>query len=261
MEFIDQYNQQIELKSYPKRIISLVPSQTELLYDLGLEEEVIGITKFCVHPKKWHQTKERIGGTKDVNIEKVKALQPDLIIGNIEENTKEDYEQLIKIAPVWMSDVETFEQAIDMIKAIGLMTNKEEKSKELAQAIEQKFTHLRANVSTQWTYLYFMWKDPYLTAGNNTFIGKIIEKLGGINLQKENRYPEINFDTMPEPEHVLLSSEPYPFDEKHLSFFKEKFPNAQLHLVDGEFFCWYGSRLEKAANYFEQFLKEIERVK
>ena len=101
-DFTDKLNRSITLFDKPLRIISLVPSQTELLYDLGLDEEVVGITKFCVHPDVWYRTKTRIGGTKTVNIEKVKSLSPTLIIANKEENTKSDIEALEKIAPVWI---------------------------------------------------------------------------------------------------------------------------------------------------------------
>ena len=101
--FIDQLQSEIRLDRVPRRIVSLVPSQTELLYDLGLEDEVVGITKFCIHPNKWFSSKDRIGGTKSINIDQVKSLAPDLIIGNKEENTIEDIERLREIAPVWMS--------------------------------------------------------------------------------------------------------------------------------------------------------------
>jgi ABC-type Fe3+-hydroxamate transport system substrate-binding protein len=94
MYFTDQLNRIIELASTPQRIVSLVPSQTELLFDLGMDETVVGITKFCVHPKEWHQSKTRVGGTKKVNIEKVISLKPDLIIANKEENLKSDIEAL-----------------------------------------------------------------------------------------------------------------------------------------------------------------------
>src|ERR1700741_3198050 len=109
MHFIDQTGRKISIPQIPQRIISLVPSQTELLFDLGLDKEVVGITKFCVHPPEWFQTKTRVGGTKQLKIDLIKQLQPDLIIANKEENVKEQIEELEKHFPVWISDVNNLE--------------------------------------------------------------------------------------------------------------------------------------------------------
>src|SRR3954454_13457271 len=134
--YTDQLGREIELLRYPpNKIISLVPSQTELLYDLGLDEEIIGITKFCVHPEHWFKNKERVGGTKNVNIENIQSLKPDLIFANKEENVKEQIEQLETIAPVWISDITTFEDALQMIKCIGEITNTTSKAETLITQI------------------------------------------------------------------------------------------------------------------------------
>lgn len=257
IESKDQMNTIIRLEYVPRRIISLVPSQTELLYDLGLDDEVVGITKFCIHPESWFHEKTRIGGTKNVQIEKVRELQPDLIIGNKEENTRADIEQLREIAPVWMSDIDTLEQSIEMILEIGKITDREKESVRLATSVQQKFTDLAQTITKKWTCLYFMWKDPYFTVGKNTFIDAMIECCGGINLQNETRYPEWDFSQDCSPDVILLSSEPYPFNETHRDFFKEKYPQSNIVLADGEYFSWYGSRLEKAPAYFEKLVKQI----
>lgn len=122
--YTDQLGRKIELNYIPKRIISVVPSQTELLHSLGMEEEVIGITKFCVHPQQWFRIKIRIGGTKQLDIGKIKNLQPDLIIANKEENTRDQIEKLAIHFPVWISDVNTLEDALSMIYSIGNMLDK-----------------------------------------------------------------------------------------------------------------------------------------
>jgi iron complex transport system substrate-binding protein len=260
IESIDQMNNTIRLESFPRRIVSLVPSQTELLYDFGLKDEVVGITKFCIHPDSWFQSKERIGGTKNVSIEKVKALNPDLIIGNKEENTEADILKLKEVAPVWMSDIDTLQHSLDMIREIGKMTNREDESLRWVNAIQQNFLNLNQKISKKWTCLYFMWKDPYFTVGKNTFIDAMIESCGGINLQTESRYPEWNFTKSINPDVVLLSSEPYPFNESHIDFFQERYPQSNVLLVDGEYFSWYGSRLEKAPMYFEKILRKIDVI-
>ena len=129
MLIADQMHRKIHLPRFPlRRIISLVPSQTELLYDLGLEEEVVGITKFCVHPPEWFQSKARVGGTKTIHFEKIKALQPDLIIGNKEENEREQIEALAECFPVWMSDIATLEDALDMMLRVGALVDRPEQA-------------------------------------------------------------------------------------------------------------------------------------
>lgn len=257
IESTDQLNITIRLETNPVRIVSLVPSQTELLYDLQLDEAVVGITKFCIHPDTWFQRKQRIGGTKNVNIEKVRELQPDLIIGNKEENTQSDIEQLRKIAPVWMSDIDTLEQALEMILEIGKLTDRKTESNSIVQATRINFEKLEHVIERQWTCLYFMWKDPYFTVGTNTFIHAMIQSCGGINLQTATRYPEWDFSQPVFPDVILLSTEPYPFNESHVAFFRDKYPAAKILLVDGEYFSWYGSRLEKAPAYFEQLVTAI----
>src|SRR5215831_15778124 len=170
----DQSGKNVLLNQFPpKRIISLVPSQTELLYDLGLDEQVVGITKFCVHPEHWFRNKERVGGTKDINVDKVKSLQPDLILANKEENVKEQIAQLETIAPVWISAITTFEDALQMIKSVGKMTNTREKALSLILHIVKNFSQLQAtNHKLQTSYL--IWRNPYMTIGGDTFINNML---------------------------------------------------------------------------------------
>lgn len=257
--FIDQMNNKIHLDYYPSRIISLVPSQTELLYTLGLSNRVVGITKFCIHPKKWFRTKNRIGGTKNVDIQKVKNLKPDLIIGNKEENNIKDIQSLDGIAPIWMSDIYTLDDAYSMIKSIGQITGIEALSKQLVIDIKNEFQNLK-DISLYKdlkgkTVQYFMWHNPDMVAGKSTFINCILEECGFINLTKENRYPEVSLNV--NPDFVFLSSEPFPFGNNHLSYFKDAFPNSKIVFVDGEMFSWYGSRLKIAPSYFQLLFEKM----
>lgn len=255
----DQIGDQIEISEYPERIVSLVPSQTELLFDLGLGDRVVGITKFCVHPKQWFQSKNRVGGTKDVDIEKVKSLNPDLIIGNKEENTLKDISALRKIAPVWISDVNNLEDSIDMIKSVGEICKASPKATEISSQITKNFDNLKFT-GTGKTVLYFIWKNPYMVAAKDTFIDAVLtHQLGLVNVMvDEKRYPNIDLENLSVvPDYIFLSSEPYPFKEKHKREIKEIFPNAKVALVDGEYFSWYGSRLIDAPKYFEKLFGEI----
>ncbi len=256
----DQLGRNVELQQHPpNRIISLVPSQTELLYDLGLNEEVIGITKFCVHPEQWFRNKERIGGTKSVNIEKVKSLKPDLIIANKEENVKEQIDQMKQFAPVWISDIQTFEDALEMIKSIGDITTTKENAESLITRITTNFSELQA-ANYQLKIVYLIWRNPYVTIGSDTFIHDMLNKCGLQNVFEHlKRYPEISIEQLSSmnPQLILLSSEPYPFKEKHVEELQPHFSNAKIILVDGEMFSWYGSRMLYASKYFNDLLIQL----
>lgn len=247
------------LTSLPRRIVSLVPSQTELLYDLGQEAEVVGITKFCIHPDTWFRSKARIGGTKNVHFEKVQALAPDLIIANKEENVKEQVEALTAIAPVWMSDIHTLEDSAAMIAAIGELTGKPETAAIINQKIQDGFALIR-KPATRTSVLYLIWREPWMSVGHDTFIHDILVRLGLHNAWGDApRYPEISLRDMQErnPQYIFLSSEPYPFKEKHIAELQAVVPDARILLVDGEMFSWYGSRLQWAGPYLQQLLDNM----
>ncbi len=247
--------------SSPKRIISLVPSITELLHFLQLEAETIAITKFCVHPPTWFKNKTRIGGTKNINVEKVISLTPDLILCNKEENVQAQIETLAATLPVYICDVKTYDDALQMIKEIGILTSKEMEATELIKNIGVAFEQTKISSSKKIKTAYLIWKEPYITVGGDTFISAMMEKAGLENIYKqENRYPtktisEIQND---KPELILLSSEPYPFKEKHIVELKEYFPNTIIKLVDGEMFSWYGSRMLYAAPYFKELHEQCQ---
>jgi ABC-type Fe3+-hydroxamate transport system substrate-binding protein len=252
----DMLGRDVELRFPPKRIVSVVPSQTELLHYLGLEDEVVGITKFCVHPDSWFRNKTRIGGTKKLNIEKIRELQPDLIIANKEENEREQIEELAKEFPVWISDIQNIPQALQMIQVTGQLTDKEAKANELVDEIVMGFTNLQ-KATTPKRVAYFIWYNPWMSVGGDTFISNIIQTIGWHNvLQHESRYPEVNLEQLKElnPELVLLSSEPFPFKEKHMDEIKAILPDAEVKLVDGEMFSWYGSRMKEAVGYFSNLI-------
>ena len=249
----DQMHRTVQVPTHPQRIISLVPSQTELLYDLGLGERVVGITKFCVHPETWFSSKHRVGGTKKVDLEKVRALKPDLIIGNKEENERKDIEVLAAEFPVWMSDVRDLDGALDMILRVGELTGTQQNAQDLIHGIEGAFAALPTHDEPR-TAAYFIWRDPFMVAGHGTFVNDMLKRCGLTNVFDEDdaRYPQISAQELEEagPEVILLSSEPYPFKEKYIAEFKEICPEARIELVDGEMFSWYGSRLLKAPAYF-----------
>lgn len=254
MNYTDQTENTITLKGIPKRIISLVPSQSELLWDLGLRKELVGITKFCIHPDEMYKTIERVGGTKKLNIEKIRALKPDLIIGNKEENEQSQVEELRKEFPIWMSDIYDLSDAYEMITAVAEITDKKKKAEQIIKAIQDKFSKLDIAKFTGKKVAYFIWYDPFMIAAPDTFINYILEKLGMINaFSYLTRYPEINASQIKgaDPDLIFLSSEPFPFKEKHVAELQQICPHAEILLVDGEMFSWYGSRLQFAPDYFK----------
>ncbi len=263
MNFTDQLNRNIEIPAWPpRRIVSLVPSQTELLADLGLDDEVVGITKFCVHPEKWFREKSRVGGTKTLNFEKIKNLNPDLIIGNKEENERVQIEELAEYFPVWLSDVRTLEDAYDMMERAGELVGKTAEAKNLIEKISTSFAAHRvpSTVNRPPSTVYFIWRKPYMAAGSDTFIDEMLRVAGFENVfSHKKRYPEISLDELAKakPEVILLSSEPYPFAEKHFESFREVCPQAKVQLVDGEMFSWYGSRLLRSAAYFQKLRETL----
>lgn len=259
MLITDQINHQFELKTTPKRIISLVPSQTELLYDLGLDENVVGITKFCIHPKEWFETKIRVGGTKTVSFEKIAELKPDLIIANKEENTKSEIEALQKLYPVYTSDINTLKESFNMIATIGSITNISPKATQIINQVTIDFENLKPLHTTK-SVLYFIWQQPFMSVGTDTFINDMLNRCGFYNaLTDKTRYPELSEEQIKtiNPDLIFLSSEPFPFKEKHINNFKKLCPNAKVVLVDGEMFSWYGSRLTKAKHYFVDLIEKL----
>ena len=250
----------VQIPSRPRRIISLVPSQTELLFDLGLEEEVVGLTKFCVHPAGKMKEKTIVGGTKNFHFDVINELRPDLILGNKEENYQEGIEQLAGKYPVWMSDIETLSDALSMIRQVGQLTGTEEKANQLGQKIQREFDELRPLFSAEVAYL--IWKAPFMAVGSGTFIHEMLQQCGLQNVFRHtSRYPVISPADLAQaaPQAVLLSSEPFPFKEKHREEVQTLCPGAVVTIVDGEMFSWYGSRLRHAPRYFRGLLEELEQ--
>lgn len=251
------------LPSDPRRIVSLVPSQTELLWHLGLEAETVGITSFCIHPPGWLRTKTKVGGTKSIKADLIRQLNPDLIIANKEENVKEQIEELANDYPVWVTDVNNLDACLNMISDIGRLTGKEKKADSLAEGIRKNFAELQTTdpeISIKGhkpRTAYLIWRKPYMTVGGDTFIHDMISRCGFENVFSERkRYPEISVAELQaaNPQLLLLSSEPYPFKQQHIDELSSVLPGCRIMLADGEFFSWYGSRLFDAPGYFKKLI-------
>lgn len=252
LSFPDQLGYSISLHTSPQRIISLVPSQTELLADLGVDQNVVGITKFCIHPSSWRSQKTIVGGTKKFHFDIIDKLKPDLLIGNKEENYQEGIERLREKYPVWMSDIVSLDDALSMIRSVGLITAKEVEAEKISTEILNNFRSIKRYKEHK--VLYLIWRKPWMGAGRKTFIDSILAALGLKNaLASVDRYPEITEDEIRKlaPAYIFLSSEPYPFNTMHAEEIHRISPESKIMLVDGEMFSWYGSRLKKAPDYFK----------
>jgi ABC-type Fe3+-hydroxamate transport system substrate-binding protein len=255
-KIVDQLGIELNLPIKPLRIVSLVPSQTELLFDLGLDDRIVGVTKFCIHPES---TKEKtiVGGTKNFRFDVIDQLQPDLIIGNKEENYEEGILSLRKKYPVWMSDIVALDDALSMIRSIGEITCTQTKSEAINHSIINEFETLPLFASR--SCLYLIWKKPWMAAGKNTFIDSMLSAINLVNVVNAQRYPELSDQDIValSPDVILLSSEPYPFKENHIQELKALVPTSQIALVDGELFSWYGSRLIKSPAYFSSLRNQL----
>lgn len=256
---IDQLNRKVNIPANPQRIISIVPSQTELLYDLGLKERIVAQTVFCVHPANEFKTAIKIGGTKKLDLEKIFSLKPDLIIANKEENEKSQIEELEKHFPVWISDIETIQDALDMINSIGKITQTQQKALAIIDSINQARAKFKSKQVISMKVIYLIWQKPYIAVGRQTFIKNMLEEVGFVNMIEENRYPEISVEDLKNlnADYILLSSEPFPFNEFHKSEIENLIGKKNCIVVDGEFFSWYGSRMMLAYPYFGEILKKL----
>jgi len=256
----DQMQREVILPQPALRIVSLVPSQTELLFALGAGELVVGATKFCTEPPEQIAGVSKVGGTKKFDFEAIAALKPDLIIGNKEENYAEGIEQLAVRYPVWMSDIVTLEDALEMIQGIGVLASKKQAATQMANTIAASFSSLAEQSFPTVNVAYLIWQKPYMAAATGTFIDEMLQ-LGGMSnvFSGLTRYPEVSLEKIRDSDaaYILLSSEPFPFREKHRAEFAKALPEKQVVLVDAMPFSWYGSQLLRTAAYLQSLRQQF----
>ena len=253
----DDLGREIKIPFPPKRIISVVPSTTEFLFDLGLEEKVISKTRFCRYPEDRVSKLPNIGGTKTLHIDKIRLLNPDLILANEEENNKEQIESLYNEFPVYVCKVRSYDEALQNILNTGKITGTDREAFEIATKIHTQFSKLPV-ATNNLKVLYLIWKDPYMAVGSDTFINAMIEKCGFRNAISHlpDRYPKLTAEDIFEinPDLVFLSSEPFSFESQHSKEIQKIVPNSKIEFVDGEMFSWYESHLLKTGEYFKDLI-------
>jgi len=256
---IDQIGTTVILDGPARRIVSLVPSQTAWFHALGLDDEMVGITRFCTLPDHWHKTKTRVGGTKDVHLDQVSALAPDLIVANREENVREQVEALSKIAPVWTSDVHDLDSAVGMMRGTAGLVGRENEAEALIEEMLIRFANM-APLGHPLRTAYIIWKDPWMIVGGDTFIHDMMSRCGLVNVFADRkRYPQTGLNELAAKhcELILLSSEPYPFKEQDRDRLAALFPGVRVECTDGVPFSWYGGPLLQAPAAFRALLDRL----
>ncbi len=249
------------------RIVSVCPSLTELVFDLGRGADLVGITKFCLHPADRVGAVEKVGGTKDPRVRRIVELEPDLVLLNEEENRIEDAEALQAAGiPCHVSFPRTVADTAAMVRSIGLALDAVPGAERVALDIEARARRVRASALDRRPvrFAYLIWRQPIMVAAADTFVDALLGLAGGENVfaTRSERYPVVTPAELTEaaPEGVLLSTEPFPFQARHADELSELsgLPRDRFRLVDGELLSWHGSRTPRGIDYAESVIRELE---
>jgi len=249
------------------RIVCLVPSITELLCELGLASRIVGRTGFCIHPRDVVETMPKVGGTKDVNIDKIRRLAPTHVVVNIDENEKPTVDRLAEFVPhVVVTHPNAPRDNLGLARLMGGIFGKEAEAQRWCAAFEDALARLRADVTRApapgRTVLYCIWQDPWMTVSKDTYIANMLAELGwrvpGLGAA---RYPSFEWSQalVEGLDAVLLSTEPYRFTEQHADAL-EKQIGIPVFLVDGEMMSWYGSRALAGVEYLRTLRAQVEGI-
>ena len=246
------------------KIVSLCPSLTELVFDLGAGEFLVGRTKFCVHPADRVEAIEKVGGTKNPKIERLVELRPDLVLMNEEENRAEDARALIEAGlRVHSSMPRTAEDTAAMVRSIGVALHRQREAESIAADIERRADRVRRDAAKYppIRYACIIWREPLMAVSDDTFIAGLLALAGGQNVfaAHASRYPTITPDELhaADPLRVLLPNEPFPFQEHHIDELASlsRLPRERFRLADGELLSWHGSRTPRGIDYAEAVLR------
>ena len=246
------------------KIVSLCPSLTELVFDLGAGDSLVGRTKFCVHPADRVDAIEKVGGTKNPKIDRIIELAPDLVLMNEEENRKEDAAALEAAGVrVHSSMPRTSAETAAMVRSIGIALGRSREAEAIAADIERRADRVRRDAVRYppVRYACLIWRDPIMTVNDDTFIAGLLTLPGGQNVfgAREARYPTISPAELhdADPLRVLLPNEPFPFQSRHIDELAalSRLPRERFRVVDGELLSWHGSRTPRGIDYAESVLR------
>ena len=255
---VDASGAAVDLPRAPRRIVSLVPSITETLCALGLADALVGVTVYCVEPREVVATKTRIGGEKNPDLEKIRALEPDLVLANIEENLRDHVETLRSWSiPVWVTYPRTVAEGIRLIAELGWVTGTEARASDVVGEIEPLYARVVAAAARRppVAVFYPIWRGPYMTINRDTYIHDMLRVCGARNVfaDRPERYPTVTLDEVAtqRPAVILLPDEPFRFRRAHVADFAgyAEVPavrDGRIHLVDGKPFSWHGPRIAEA---------------
>ena len=245
------------------RVVSLCPSTTELIFQLGGQDLLVGITSWCIHPAHGVASLEKVGGTKDPKVQRIIELAPDLVFFNEEENRKEDADVLAAAnVPLHISFPKTVVASIELIRSIGRAIDREEAAEALALQAERALEAVSksAESADPIRYAYLIWRKPWMAAGADTYLTDLLGLAGGVNVMAAGgeRYPALELDQLVEaaPQVILLCSEPFPFKDKHIEELRktEGLQHLTYILADGEALTWHGSRTLEGIPYAQKIL-------
>ncbi len=252
------------------RLVSLCPSLTELVFELGLGDRLVGITEYCVRPPEGVPRIEKVGGTKDPKVERIKELQPDLVLLNEEENRREDADALDTLGiATHTSFPRTVEEVAATVRELSARLGVAPAGQRVANGIDVALERARAATRGQRPvrFAYLIWRKPWMTAAEGTYVSSLLEAAGGDNVVGPcpTRYPSISGAQLAsaDPCAVLLSTEPFPFQPKHvaeLAAATELAP-CRFRIVDGELLSWHGARTAAGLDYAVRLLDEFRRAR
>jgi ABC-type Fe3+-hydroxamate transport system substrate-binding protein len=240
------------------RIVSLCPSLTELVFDLGRGADLVGITRWCVHPAAGVAEIEKVGGTKDPDLERILALRPDLVLLNEEENRSEDARALAASGVRYHASMpRSPEETAAMVRSIAAALDSKEAGTKIAAEIEARSARVRRQAAgaPPVRFAYLVWRKPWMSVNADTFAHSLLAQAGGINLfaDRKERYPEIEARdlTAGRADLVLLSTEPFPFRRRHVEELAREtgLPGESFAIADGELLSWHGSRTPDGIDY------------
>jgi ABC-type Fe3+-hydroxamate transport system substrate-binding protein len=250
----------------PTRIVSLVPSITELLCDLGLSEQVVGRTGFCVHPWETVKTIPKVGGTKDLKFDRIRELEPTHVVVNVDENRKEDAEALAEFVPdVVVTHPLEPRDNLDLYRQMGREFDREAQAEKLCERFEAAYERAAASAGEERSVLYLIWRDPWMTVAPDTYIAQTLALFNWRTSQPvelgspvgdqalQVRYPEVDLADFAAVDRVLLSSEPFHFKDDHVEEVAKLLPGVKVSLIDGEMTSWYGSRAIAGLDYLAEY--------
>lgn len=249
------------------RIVCLVPSITELLFSLGLDDKIVGRTGFCVHPRGPVRRVPKVGGTKTVDVAKIRKLGPTHLIVNVDENPRPVVDELAAFVPhvVVTHPIEP-EDNLGLFRLLGGIFDRETRAEELCEAFSDELAATRTATADlpREKVLYVIWKSPWMTVARDTYISRMLSLVGWDTIPEHahSRYPSVDLtpERMRDVRHVLLSTEPYSFRERHIAELRSELP-PQAHpvvsLIDGEMTSWYGSRAIEGLRYLREFRSAV----